>query len=169
LPEPDPTPLSLGGTSAPQERGPSPFFKIAAVSAVILAALVAALVIVLESRARRVVTATPPAAEERAYFQQIEFTGAKMSAAENLLGHTVVYLDAHVTNKGQKSITRLETQLEFVDVFNQVVLRETATPVTDQSKPLGPGETRVFRVTFDHMPADWNQGPPRITPTQVKF
>ncbi len=92
-----------------------------------------------------------------------------MSAAENFLGHTVTYLDAQVTNQGTRAVRQIELELVFVDMLNQVVLRETARPVTLRGPALKPGQTRAFQVSFEHMPADWNQAPPTITPKQVQF
>ena len=92
-----------------------------------------------------------------------------MSAAVNFLGHTVTYLDGTVTNNGAKPVRRLDVELNFVDVLNQVVLRETAHPLADHAPPLQPGETHAFRVTFEHMPVDWNQAPPRAKAVYVEF
>ena len=113
----------------------------------------------------------PPAltAEAKAYFPEIEVTDARMSAARNFLGDTVAYLDARVTNKGTKVVRRLDLELEFVDTLNQVVLRDAAHPISARTPPLKPGETRAFRVTFEHLPIDWNQAPPAITPRYVGF
>lgn len=108
-------------------------------------------------------------AEQKAYLAEIEITGARLSVARNLVGDTVTYLDASVTNKGARLVRRLEIQLEFHDAYNQVVLRETAHPITLRTAPLKPGETRAFRVAFDHMPADWNRTLPAMTTTDVRF
>ena len=113
--------------------------------------------------------AAMPTDEERAYFPEIELTNAHMSAAENFLGATVTYLDAQVGNKGKKTVTRLDVDLTFVDMVNQVVLRERAQPVTRHSAPLKPGEVRAFRVTFEQMPAEWNQAPPTMVPVYLQF
>jgi hypothetical protein len=112
---------------------------------------------------------TIPTEEEKAYFPQLEFTDVHMSAAENFLGATVTYLDARVTNKGTKTVRRLDLDLTFVDTLSQVVLRERARPVTHRTLPLKPGESRAFRVTFEHMPADWNQAAPTMTPVYLQF
>ncbi|MGO8731428.1 MAG: hypothetical protein ACLQVM_01390 [Terriglobia bacterium] len=110
-----------------------------------------------------------PTEEQKAYFPQLEFTDAHMSAAENFLGASVTYLDAQVTNKGTKTVGRLDLDLTFVDTLNQVVLRERAHPVTPRTPPLKPGESRAFRVTFEHMPVEWNQAAPTMTPVYVQF
>ena len=93
----------------------------------------------------------------------------RMSAAANFLGDTITYLDATVTNRGSKSVRLLDVELDFVDALNQVVLRETAHPLADRATPLAPGQTHPFRVTFEHMPADWNQAPPSAKAVYVEF
>lgn len=108
-------------------------------------------------------------AEQQAYLRQIEISDARMSAAENFLGHTVTYLDAVVVNKGSRLVREIELELVFVDTLYQVVLRETARPVSVRTLPLKPGESRTFQVSFERMPLDWNQGPPRIRPVHVVF
>ncbi len=108
-------------------------------------------------------------ADQQAYLAQIEVTDARMSAAENFLGHTVTYLDAVAANRGARAVKRLELELLFHDTLYQVVLRETASPVTHRTPSLKPGEARPFQVTFEHMPMDWNQAPPKITAISVEF
>jgi hypothetical protein len=115
-------------------------------------------------------TAHPPlTAEQKAYLASLVFGDLRMSAAANFLGDTVTYLDGAVTNEGTRRVRRLAVELNFVDSLNQVVLRETANPLAGRSTPLQPGETQAFRVTFEHMPADWNQAPPRAKAVSVEF
>lgn len=111
----------------------------------------------------------PQSEEQKAYASLLEFTDAHMSAAENFLGGTITYVDARVTNKGAKVVRRLDVQLEFLDTLSQVVLRETAHAVTERAAPLKPGESRDFQVRFEHMPADWNQAPPRMKAVYIEF
>ena len=108
-------------------------------------------------------------AEEKAYLTSLVIADLQMSAAANFLGDTVTYLDGSVTNKGAKPVRRLEVELNFVDTLNQVVLRETAHPLADRATPLQPGESYAFRVTFEHMPVDWNQAPPAAKAVFVEF
>ena len=110
-----------------------------------------------------------PTEEQKAYFRQLEFTDLHMSAAQNFLGDSVTYLDARVKNAGTKTVRRLDLDLTFVDVLSQVILRERAHPVSERTPPLQPGESRAFRVTFEHIPADWNQAAPTMTPVYVQF
>jgi len=113
--------------------------------------------------------ASNPTSEQKAYLSQIAVSDAKMSAAQNYLGQTVFYLNAKAINKGSRSVQRLDLELEFHDVLDQVVLLERAHPIRSGANPLKPGETRAFVVAFEHLPAEWNQGPPAITPKYVEF
>jgi hypothetical protein len=108
-----------------------------------------------------------PTAAEKAYLQNIEVTGAQMTAAKNFLQHTVTTLHAQVTNKGNQAVTFLELDLVFSNFMGQVDLREKAHPVKADTPPLKPGETRAFEVSFDRVPDDWNQAAPQVTATRV--
>jgi hypothetical protein len=138
-----------------------------------LAALVAVLVLHQHRAASRPASAGEVrqalSPEQKAYLASLVFADLRMSAAVNFLGHTVTYLDGSVTNKGSKPVRRLDVELNFVDSLSQVVLRETAHPLAGRASPLPPGETHAFRVTFDHMPADWNQAPPTVKPVYLEF
>lgn len=107
--------------------------------------------------------------EQRAYLIALVVTDARMSAAESFAGNSITYLGARVANRGAKRVRALEIQMEFHDTLEQVVLRETARPISPRTPPLKPGETRDFQVSFEHMPADWNQAAPTITITNVEF
>lgn len=144
-----------------------------AVVALVLAALVAIFVFHQHQAVTRPAAAgggrPEMSAEQRDYLAALAFSDLRMSAAANFLGDTVTYLDGSVTNKGSKLVHRLDVELNFVDTLNQVVLRETAHPLADSTAPLRPGETHAFRVSFDHMPVDWNQAPPSVKPVYVEF
>jgi hypothetical protein len=154
------------------DHGTSTLIIILIVS-VVLAGLVAVLVLQQHHAVSRPASAGAGrlalSAEQKAYLASLVFADLRMSAAANFLGDTVTYLDGSVTNKGAKQVRRLEVELNFVDTLNQVVLRETAHPLADRATPMQPGETRAFRVTFDHMPADWNQAPPVAKAVYVEF
>lgn len=154
------------GVDVAQER--SPAFWLVLVAGLLLAGGVA-IGFLRRAAPLPAVGHTPLTADEKAYLARIVVTDSRMSAAQNFIGDTITYLDARATNHGLRTVRELELRLEFVDTLDQVVLRDTARPVTRRVLPLDPGQTRAFRVSFDHMPADWNQGPPRITPTDVRF
>jgi len=90
-----------------------------------------------------------------------------MTAAQNFLQHTITTLHARITNKGNKTVRYLEMDLAFSNYMEQADLRQKAHPITTNTPPLKPGETRDFELSFDHVPEDWNQAPPQITPVRV--
>ena len=146
---------------------------IIAVVLVVIAGIVATLIALQHHQASHPELARAPkrslSAEERAYLSSFAFADFHVSAAVNYLGDTVTYLDGTVTNKGGKLVRRLEVELNFVDVVNQVVLRENANPLANHPAPLQPGETLAFRINFEHMPVDWNQAPPKARAVYVEF
>ena len=154
------------------DRGVSTLIIILCV-ALALAGLVAAYILTQHPASSEPASVSAPkpalSAEQKAYFAFLDFSGLHMSAAENFLGNTVTYLDASVTNKGTKAVSSLEVELNFVDTLNQVVLRENGHALSRRGAPLQPGETRAFRLSFEHMPVDWNQAPPSIRPVFLEF
>jgi hypothetical protein len=155
------------------DHGVSTLTIIILVVSLILAGLVAILVFhqhQVVTRPAMVAASRPPlSAGQKTYLASIAFADFHMSAAANFLNDTVTYLDGSVTNQGSKPVRNLDVELDFVDSLNQVVLRETAHPLADRAAPLQPGETLAFRVTFEHMPVDWNQAPPSAKAVYLEF
>jgi hypothetical protein len=134
-----------------------------------MAVVVAIVIIATRPRPRgpEVTVALTP--EQQAYLPYIGVGDARMSAAENFLGQTVIYMDAEVTNRGDRNVKQVDIQMEFTDVLGQVILRDRAQVLPPNTPPLKPGETRAFQLFFDRMPAEWNQAPPRISIRSVQF
>ncbi len=101
------------------------------------------------------------------YAPRISFSKFRLSAEENLAGHTVFYIDAVVKNGGDRTIVALEVSARFRDRDGQLVLREPATVVRDKRKPLGPGEWREFRMGFEGIPNSWDRTAPRLEITRL--
>ena len=143
--------------------------RLALIAGAGLAIVIVALLLYWLGISRRSGSPSGLAEEQRAYFQQIVVSAPRMSAADNFLGHTVTYLDAQITNRGTRVVNQVQLEMEFVDMLGQVVLRETNWPVNPQTPALKPGETRTFQVSFEHMPLEWNQVPPRIRVKLITF
>lgn len=105
---------------------------------------------------------------ERAYVEQIHFSNLEMSRASNLLEQKLTYLVGVVSNEGARTIREMDVSIEFRDSLNQVVLRETRRMISARGlgvAPLPGGQRRQFQLTFEHVPADWNQNYPSLTVT----
>jgi hypothetical protein len=99
----------------------------------------------------------------RAYAERIRFTELSVGRATNFLNQEVTFLFGTVTNEGTKTVRGLEIELDFRDLLNQTALREMQYVVGLRSAPLAPGEKREFQLTFETVPAGWNQAVPGIT------
>jgi hypothetical protein len=118
---------------------------------------------------------TPPPA----YAAYLKFSDLKASAAQNFVGATVNYLDGTVTNAGDKTITHAVVQVTFSDDMGQTAQREelpirvlrTGGPYDEavdfSMSPLGPGQSKPFRLTFESISAQWNHAYPDMQVTQV--
>jgi hypothetical protein len=119
--------------------------------------------------------ATPP----HPYAANLKLSDLKMSAAENFVGATVTYLDGTVTNAGDKTVSHALVHVNFKDSLGQIAQSEdvplrvlqTSGPYPDavdlSAAPLAPGRSSQFRLTFDHVTADWNHEYPELRVTDV--
>ena len=113
------------------------------------------------------------------YAANIKFSDMKMSAAENFVGSTVTYLDGTVTNTGEKTVTRAVVNVSFKDSLGQIVqsddvplrILQTSGPYPEavdlNVAPLAPSQSKTFRLTFEHVTADWNHEYPELRVTDV--
>lgn len=108
------------------------------------------------------------------YAANIRFSDLKMSAAENFVGATVTYLDGTVTNTADKTVTRALVRVTFKDSLGQIAqaddvalrILQTSGPYPEAVDlavaPLAPNQSKPFRLTFEHVTADWNHEYPEL-------
>jgi hypothetical protein len=113
------------------------------------------------------------------YASFLKISDLKMSAAENFVGATVSYVDGTVTNTGAKTVTHAVVHALFKDDMGQVVgsetlplhVLQTSGPYPDavdlSTSPLGPGQSKPFRLTFESISAQWNHQYPELEITDV--
>jgi len=104
----------------------------------------------------------PFAAAEQAYAAHIHFMNIQLAKATNMLNQDFTYVTGVISNDGARTIRGLEVTLEFRDPFDQVVLRETEQLIGARAAPLAGGARRDFQLTFEHVPAEWNQQYPAV-------
>jgi len=123
----------------------------------------------------------PPKVEKPVspYLASLKLSDFKMSAAENFIGATVSYIDGSVTNSGGKTVTHAVVEVVFKDELGQLAQQEEVPlqvirtngaypePVDLSVSPLAPGQTQPFRLTFDHISAQWNRQYPELRVTDV--
>lgn len=109
-----------------------------------------------------------------AYAAHLTISDIQMSQASSGIASTQTYIDGDITNHGTKTLTGVIVQVGFRDFDNQLAQKQTMQmtlifthkpyveiePVA--AAPIEPGQTRQFRLIFDHVTDSWNQNYPEI-------
>ncbi len=113
------------------------------------------------------------------YTANVKLSEIKMSAAQNFVGASVTYVDGTVTNAGDKTVLHAVIHVIFRNSISEVAQAEDIPlrvlqlggPYPDTvdllSAPLQPGQSKPFRLTFEHVSSDWNQNYPELEVTDV--
>jgi hypothetical protein len=107
--------------------------------------------------------------EAKAYVRNLGLSEVNMEAKESFGGQQLVEITGKITNKGGKSLRKVELTCVFQDPYNQVVLREVVPLVRPDRGGLKQGETKPFRLPFDSIPNSWNQAMPGMVIAGVVF
>lgn len=142
---------------------------------------IAAVVLVVGVIAVLLRTRPKTAALPHPYATNVKLSDFKMSAAENFVGATVSYVDGTVSNSGDKTLSHAVVHVAFKNSLGEVVQGEdlplhvlqTSGPypeAVDLSKSLlAPGQSKPFRLTFEHVSSDWNHEYPEIQVMDVSL
>ncbi len=148
-------------------------FPIAVLAGGIVVLLLVSGVVLLTHRSSSRGPALPPplpfGPTEKAYTQHIHFINPDLKRGANFLNQEVTFVFGSVSNDGPRTVRQLELTIEFHDVFNQVVLRDTRRLPGPRASPLAPGEHRDFQFGYDHVPEQWNVQYPSIRVTGLQF
>jgi hypothetical protein len=158
--------------SEPQERNWTPFV----VGLVAVLVVVGVIIVLTRNSGHSSVEVNP-------YAAKLQISDAKVSAAENYVGGTVTYLDATITNTGDRALEGADMNLVFVNTLNEIVQKETLPlrvlvdnqmggypDLIDLARtPIGPGQSKRVRMTLEHISADWNQAPPQMQLGNLKL
>jgi hypothetical protein len=152
-----------------------PFDWKALVAAASVVALLIVCAVVVAHKRHAAAPKTPPGTilPLDGYAANLAVTGVEMSETE-ALGGRIIYVDGHVTNNGERTVTGITVQTIFsndelmppqVETMPLMLIR-TRDPEVDTEavsrEPLKPGDSREFRLIFDHVTENWNQAYPEI-------
>lgn len=113
------------------------------------------------------------------YAAKLKLSDLKMSQAQNFVGATVTYIEGTVSNSGDKTVTHITIHVIFQDAMGEVAqledvplrVQQATGPYQDAvdlgASPLAPGQSKPFRLTFEHVSANWNQAYPELQVTDV--
>ncbi len=153
-----------------QEPDHSRRFIVVAIAVVVALGLIAAFLLRQSPQAAPQI---PP------YAAQLKFSELKMSQSQNFVGASVTYVDGNLLNAGDKVVTHAVVRVTFRDSYRQVAqieevpikILQTSGPYPDTVdlllSPLGPGQTKPFRLIFEHLSGQWNQAYPELQITDV--
>jgi hypothetical protein len=165
------------GFLSSEGRPGSPREPRSALPWIVAGAVVVAVLVVLIVAGRRPAASNPGGAGLAAadpYAKSLPLTNIKMSESTNLLGAKQTYIDGNITNNGSKTVTGVTVQVAFTDFTNRLGQKDTMPlrlirtrePSVDtvpvSTAPIAPGQTRDFRLIFDHVTDGWNQNYPEI-------
>jgi hypothetical protein len=145
-----------------------------AVGAGIIILLIVAIVVFTRSNQQN----TGPLPEDP-YASNLRVMDVKMSRAANFVGANVTYVQGQIANTGSKTIAGATVECVFRNTLGEVVDRQSQSlmlvqerpgytdAVSLNDRPLTPNMQAEFRLTFEHISADWNQGLPELRFTRL--
>lgn len=114
-------------------------------------------------------------ARVHAYAENIVLSALALSEAEGFMpGVRVIYVEGKVANTGSSTVKSMRVEAVFRNSLGEVVQREARSllvitqrePYIDavdlSQAPLQPNQVREFRLSLDHVSADWNRGYPEL-------
>ncbi len=119
-------------------------------------------------------TVTPIASATDPYAANLTISNLAMSESSNLSGGKATYVDGHIVNGGDRTVTGITVQVLFRDGAHEVAQNETQPlriirtrdPYVDveplSAAPLKPGDAEDFRLVFDTVADQWDGAFPDI-------
>lgn len=138
------------------------------VGAVLVAAIVVLLVIFGRSNGSNSSSVPDP------YLAHLQLSNLHMATAESFAGGSVTYIQGTLTNTGNKKVSDARVQVLFKNSLGEVAQKETLpvmvllpnTPYVDYGAlaqaPLDAGKSSDFRLTLEHVSADWDGQIPQV-------
>jgi hypothetical protein len=126
----------------------------------------------------------PPDANIKAadpYLIKMQVAGLHMATAQNFAGSSVTYIEGKITNSGGRKITAARVEVLFKNSLGEVAQKEVLAvavllpnvPYVDygpmEQAPLAPAQSRDFRLTLEHVSAEWDRQIPQVKVVSVGY
>ena len=160
---------------APVRSGGMPLSAWLIAGAVVLA-VVAALVLIGHHKPTAATGVQPP----DAYAANLPLSGLAMSESSSLSNVKSTFIDGHIRNTGNDTVTGVTVQVLFhadeqtppkIETLPLALIR-TREPYVDvqpvSAVGLKPGDEREFRLIFDSVPRGWNMQMPEVRIIRVE-
>jgi hypothetical protein len=115
------------------------------------------------------------------YLAKLQLSDLHMATAQNFAGTSVTYIEGMATNAGDRKVTGARVEVRFKNSLGQMSQKEPPLPLTvllpntpyvdygtlDRA-PLGPGQSRGFRLTLEYVTPDWDGQIPELKVISVE-
>lgn len=114
------------------------------------------------------------------YIAKLQISNLHMETAQNFAGGSVTYIEGAMANAGDQKIVGARAQVIFRNSLGELVgdpvlpvmVLQPGMPIADygslEHAPLGPGQSRDFRLTLEHVSTDWNGQLPQVKVVAVE-
>jgi hypothetical protein len=113
---------------------------------------------------------------------KLQISNVHMATAQNFAGGSVTYIEGKITNGTDRKVTSARIELVFKNSLGEIAQHEKSLAVTvllpnspyvdygpiDRA-PLAPGQARDFRLTLEHITADWDGQVPQVKLVAVGY
>ena len=136
-------------------------------------------VLVLATRGGKSVSSANPGDPNLA---KLQISDLHMATAQNFAGGSVTYIEGKITNTSDRRVTAVNVEVIFKNTIGEVAQNEKSIPLAvllpnvpyidygpiDRA-PLGPAQARDFRITLEHVSADWDGQTPQVKVASVGY
>jgi hypothetical protein len=147
-----------------------------AIGLVLVAAIVA--VLVLAGRAGKN-SGNPTTGDPN--IAKLQISDLHMATAQNFAGSSVTYIEGKISNHSEKRLTGARVEVLFKNSLGETAQKDVLplavlmpnTPYVDYGPldraPLAPGQSSDFRLTLEHVSADWDGQVPQVRVVAVGY
>lgn len=112
---------------------------------------------------------------------KLQVSNLHMATAQNFAGGSVTYIEGKLTNGTDRKVTGASVQVVFKNSLGEITQKDTLpvtvllpnVPYVDYGlidrAPLAPGQTRDFRLTLEHVTADWDGQAPTVKVVSIGY
>ena len=145
-----------------------------AIGAILVLAIVGAMVLLTRS-------SKPASNPADPNLQKLQISEIHMATAQNFAGGSVTYIEGKITNGSDRKLTGASVQVVFKNSLGETAQKDTLpvtvllpnVPYVDYGPidraPLAPGQTRDFRLTLEHVTADWDGQTPQVKAVSIAY
>jgi len=113
---------------------------------------------------------------------RVQLSNLHMATAQNFAGGSVTYIEGKITNGADRKLNAAQVEVLFKNSLGETAQKENSlaltvllpnSPYVDYGTldraPLAPGQSRDFRITLEHVSADWDGQLPQVKVISIGY